>query len=71
VKIKVSDEAKRFLLEGRTAFGRTAFLAELTEQREKAVHLAIYATDPTTREVNAGRAQAWSELLDLFTTAGN
>lgn len=38
----------------------------LSKKRDEAVRAAIYAADPEVRSVNAGRAQAWVELLDLM-----
>lgn len=41
-------------------------LTLLGKKRDAAVRAALYAAEPEVRAVNAGRAQAWLELLDLL-----
>ena len=68
-KRTVPPDAYRFLREARVAFGYQALLAELTARREEAVRLAIYTQDREARTLSAGRAQAWTEVIALFTDA--
>lgn len=64
--VKLPTEASRFTLGTRGAAGRQAFEKWLGEQREIAVQTAIYGADPEHRSLNAGRAQAYTELLAVF-----
>lgn len=64
--VTLPTEASRFTLGTRGAAGRQAFEKWLTEQRESAVRTAIYGADPEHRSLNAGRAQAYTELLAVF-----
>jgi hypothetical protein len=64
---RLSQDAARFLKESRAAFGYNAFVRHLSHMREEAVRTAIYGSDRETRGVHAGRAQALTELLALYT----
>jgi hypothetical protein len=66
VSTPVSPDVQRYLLGTRTAVGRPAFEAFLREQHAKAVRVAIYGANTEQREIHSGRAQVWTEMLDLF-----
>lgn len=63
----VPNEAVRFLREGRASHGYMSFLKYLNDLREESIYLAIHGSERDAREINAGRAQAWTEILTLFT----
>jgi hypothetical protein len=44
-----------------------SFLKYLNDLREESIYLAIHGSERDAREINAGRAQAWTEILTLFT----
>ena len=60
-------DAVRYLKESRLTPGRKVFEAFLVELREHSVKGAIYSQEETARSINAGRAQAWTEIVELFT----
>lgn len=64
--MKLPDDVRRYTLGTRGAVGRAAFEKWLVEQRDAAVKVAIYGAEPEHRSLNAGRAQAWTELVEVF-----
>lgn len=56
----------RFVRESRLTSGRADFEAWVKAQADEAVRISVYGSDPTSREVNSGRAQVWLEIQKVF-----
>lgn len=65
-KAGLTPGAQRYIAEARAAFGRSEFETHLKKLRESAVNTAIYGSSDEIRTLAAGRAQAWTEILDLL-----
>lgn len=65
--IKPSQQDKREVINDLKNLPRYKILHSVVAmKRDEAVRAALYAADPDVRSVNAGRAQAWVEIMDLI-----
>lgn len=62
----LSVNASRYVAECRGVTGRAEFEQVLSSLRDDALRTAIYGADAATRDVHAGRAQAWAEICVLL-----
>lgn len=68
---KLSKPAHMFLAHARTVGGYQQFLQAMTDSREHALHVAIYGQNTEQRSIASGRAQAWTEIIKVFTDTPN